>query len=214
MAAKLRLTAGKTPRLSFRFFTGIRVALILNLAIDRYRGAPQNNRISAVMAGARPWARPSTVGYPFCLIGRTALILLVSGVWRLTMGINAVRHTNTVFHDILKLVPWTAFETFVAEQGDGRGRAQLQDARSVHLLVVRADGRRLLVARDRSGDVVTRNGGTLSASRLPSVFGEIGAHESIVTYLRQVAVTEEILSIVLELCIPPRCISATPSSRY
>jgi hypothetical protein len=34
-----------------------------------------------------------------------------------TKGINAVRHINTVFHDILKLVPWTAFETFVAEQG-------------------------------------------------------------------------------------------------
>jgi Domain of unknown function (DUF4372) len=54
------------------------------------------------------------------LNGRTTLILLVSRVSRLTWthkGINAVRHTNSVFHDILKLVPWAAFDRLVDEYG-------------------------------------------------------------------------------------------------
>ena len=34
-----------------------------------------------------------------------------------TKGINAVRFTNTVFHDILKLVPWAAFDKLVGEYG-------------------------------------------------------------------------------------------------
>jgi len=33
------------------------------------------------------------------------------------MRVNAVRHTNTVFHDLLKLVPWTAFDKLVDEFG-------------------------------------------------------------------------------------------------
>jgi len=51
---------------------------------------------------------------------RTTLILLVSRVSRLTWtrkGINAVRHTNSVFHDILKLVPWARFDGLVGELG-------------------------------------------------------------------------------------------------
>jgi len=51
---------------------------------------------------------------------RTTLILLVSRVSRLTWtrkGINAVRHTNSVFHDILKLVPWATFDRLVGEFG-------------------------------------------------------------------------------------------------
>ena len=49
---------------------------------------------------------------------RTTLILLVSRVSRLTWtrkGINAVRHSNSVFHDLLKLVPWATFDRLVGE---------------------------------------------------------------------------------------------------
>ena len=62
----------------------------------------------------------TAVRQELCLNGRTTLILLVSRVSRLTWrrkGINAVRHTNSVFHDILKLVPWAAFDRLVDDYG-------------------------------------------------------------------------------------------------
>jgi hypothetical protein len=62
----------------------------------------------------------TSVRYVFCLIVRTTLILLVSRVSRLTWTrkrINAVRHANSVFHDILKLVPWATFDRLVGEFG-------------------------------------------------------------------------------------------------
>ena len=86
----------------------------------------------ALVRSAKPQprfrARPSrivrghgtAVRQEFCLNERTTLILLVSRISRLTWtrkGINAVRHTNSVFHDILKLVPWAAFDRLV----DGYG---------------------------------------------------------------------------------------------
>jgi hypothetical protein len=46
------------------------------------------------------------------------LILLVSSVSRLPWtrkDIDAVRFKKTVFHDILKFVPWTAFDRLVGE---------------------------------------------------------------------------------------------------
>jgi hypothetical protein len=36
---------------------------------------------------------------------------------RNTKGINAVRHMNSVFHDLLKLVPWASFDKLVDEYG-------------------------------------------------------------------------------------------------
>jgi hypothetical protein len=50
----------------------------------------------------------------------TALILLGSSwlriIWTRT-GSNAVRHQNSVFHDIVKLIPWAVFEHLVEEHG-------------------------------------------------------------------------------------------------
>ena len=49
-----------------------------------------------------------------------ALILLASKrfatIWT-RMRINAMRHHNTVFHDVLKRLPWDAFERLVDEHG-------------------------------------------------------------------------------------------------
>jgi Domain of unknown function (DUF4372) len=40
-----------------------------------------------------------------------------------TKGINAVRHKNSVFHDLLKRIPWASFDRLVEEHGsDARGR--------------------------------------------------------------------------------------------
>ena len=33
-----------------------------------------------------------------------------------------MRHWNSVFHDLLKRVPWTAFDRLVAESGSDEGR--------------------------------------------------------------------------------------------
>jgi hypothetical protein len=52
------------------------------------------------------------------LQGRTALILLASSRFRINWtrkGINAVQHQNTVFHGILKHVPWTVLDQLVAQ---------------------------------------------------------------------------------------------------
>ena len=52
-----------------------------------------------------------------------ALILLVperlATVWT-RMRINAMRHQNSVFHDLLKRVPWDAFERLVSEYSADR----------------------------------------------------------------------------------------------
>jgi IS4 transposase len=51
---------------------------------------------------------------------RTALIHLGSGRFRIVwtrQEINTVRHQNSVFHDLLKLIPWTAFDRLVDEHG-------------------------------------------------------------------------------------------------
>jgi hypothetical protein len=51
---------------------------------------------------------------------RTALILLGSRRFRIVWTrkrINAVRHQNSVFHDLLKLIPWSEFDRLVDEHG-------------------------------------------------------------------------------------------------
>jgi Domain of unknown function (DUF4372) len=48
------------------------------------------------------------------------LIRLASGVSRLTGArkeVKAVRHGNSVFRDLLKLVPWAAFDQLADEYG-------------------------------------------------------------------------------------------------
>ncbi len=48
------------------------------------------------------------------------MILLASKrfatIWT-RMRINAMRHHNTVFHDVLKRLPWATFERLVGEHG-------------------------------------------------------------------------------------------------
>jgi hypothetical protein len=56
----------------------------------------------------------------FCLNKRTALILLGSeglATHLDTKGTSAVRHRNSVFHDVLKLLPWASFDKLVGEYG-------------------------------------------------------------------------------------------------
>jgi hypothetical protein len=50
----------------------------------------------------------------------TTLILLDSSWLRIIWtreGINAVRHQNSVFHDVIKLIPWTVFDRLVEKHG-------------------------------------------------------------------------------------------------
>jgi len=51
---------------------------------------------------------------------RTALILLASRRFRIVWTrkrINTVRHQNSVFRDLLKLIPWSKFDRLVDEHG-------------------------------------------------------------------------------------------------
>jgi len=64
--------------------------------------------------------KPTAVRYVLCLKKRTALILLDSRRFRIVWTrkrINAVRHQNSVFRDLLKLIPWSAFDRLVDEHG-------------------------------------------------------------------------------------------------
>jgi len=65
-------------------------------------------------------ACPTAVRYVLCLKKRTALILLASrrfrNVWT-RKRINTVRHQNSVFRDLLKVIPWSQFDRLVDEHG-------------------------------------------------------------------------------------------------
>lgn len=68
--------------------------------------------------------KATAVRYEKCLRERTALILLAVlsfATHRDTKEVKTVRHSNSVFHDLLKLVPWTAFDRLVGEQGSDEG---------------------------------------------------------------------------------------------
>ena len=64
-------------------------------------------------------AFPTAVRHIFCLMERTALILFSSRRLRInwTRKVNAVRHQNSVFHSLLKFVPWNIFDGLVEEHG-------------------------------------------------------------------------------------------------
>src|SRR6185437_12701963 len=49
------------------------------------------------------------------------LAVLSFATHRDTKEVKTVRHSNSVFHDLLKLVPWTAFDRLVGEQGSDEG---------------------------------------------------------------------------------------------
>jgi hypothetical protein len=66
---------------------------------------------------------------------RTALILLGSRRFRIVWTrkrINAVRHQNSVFHDLLKLIPWTEFDRLVDEHGSDE---QVRTFKTRHQLI-------------------------------------------------------------------------------
>ena len=75
-------------------------------------------------ATGKTWMAGSTHGCParFLLeaahdIDSTRLRSFANSIWT-RKGINAVRHINSVFHDILKLVPWAAFDGLVERVRD------------------------------------------------------------------------------------------------
>jgi len=73
--------------------------------------------------------KPTTVRHELCLNGRTALILLGSRRLRINWTeerINAVRHQNSVFHGVLKHVPWATLDRLVEEHEGGRDPRNLQ----------------------------------------------------------------------------------------
>jgi hypothetical protein len=73
--------------------------------------------------------KPTAVRHGMCLNRRTALILLDSRRLRINWtrkGINAVRHQNSVFHGLLKHVPWAALDRLVEKHEAGRDPRSLQ----------------------------------------------------------------------------------------
>jgi IS4 transposase len=72
--------------------------------------------------------KPTAVRYVFCCTGCTALIPLGVGRWatiRTRVEVNAMLHKNTVFHGILKHLPWPAFDRLVEQHGADAGVRRL-----------------------------------------------------------------------------------------
>jgi len=64
--------------------------------------------------------KPTAVRHGLCLMRCTALILLGSSWFRIIWirkGVNAVHQQNSVFRDVLKVIPWTVFDRLVEEHG-------------------------------------------------------------------------------------------------
>ena len=93
-------------------------------------------------------ACPTAVRHEMCLNGRTALILLDSRRLRINWarkGINAVRHQNSVFHGLLKHVPWARLDRLVDEHEAGRDPRSLQArAHFIAMLYAQLSGSRSL----------------------------------------------------------------------
>ena len=85
-----------------------------------------------------------------CLIERTALILLGSEGFATHLdlkGSQAVPHQNTVFHGLLKFVPWGVYDRLV-EKFDGRRDARATNARSQLVAMLLAQTCELKSLRD------------------------------------------------------------------
>jgi hypothetical protein len=91
---------------------------------------------------------PTAVRHEMCLNRRTALILLDSRRLRINCtrkGVNAVRHQNSVFHGLLKHVPWATLARLVEEHEAGRDPRSLQArAHLVAMLYAQFSGSRSL----------------------------------------------------------------------
>ena len=90
----------------------------------------------------------TAVRHGMCLNGRTALILLEFRRLRINWTeerVNAVRHQNSVFHGVLKHVPWATLDRLVEEHEAGRDPRNLQArAHLVAMLYAQLSGSRSL----------------------------------------------------------------------
>ena len=81
-----------------------------------------------------------------------------------------MRHRNSVFHDVLKLVPWAAFDRLVDEHGTDEGARQLHDAASLQCAFVRpVERRRARCARSKRRWRAIRGGSIIAARSHRSV---------------------------------------------
>jgi len=90
--------------------------------------------------------KSTAVRYIFCCTECTALIPLGPGrvtTVRTGAGVNAMRHENTVFHELLKHIPWPAFDRLVAQhRADARARRLTTKSQFVALLYGQLSGLR------------------------------------------------------------------------
>src|SRR5258708_10563117 len=106
--------------------------------------------VPAIRAKVNPDARdkPTSVRHGSCLKRRTALILLVSSWLRIIWtrkGINAVRHQNIVFHELLKHIPWPIHDRLVDQHnGDWDDRVVRTKAHLIAMLYAQFCGARSL----------------------------------------------------------------------
>ena len=85
-------------------------------------------RGSRVKQGVDGRDKPTAVRHELCLKGCTALILLGFRWLRINWtreGSKAVRHQNSVFHGLLKHVPWSVVDRLVEEHGADRDQRAL-----------------------------------------------------------------------------------------
>src|SRR2546430_14542563 len=120
-------------------------------------------------------ACPTAVWHVPCLKRRTALILLISSWLRIIWtrkGINAVRHQNSVFHGLLKHIPWSILDRLVDRyNADWDGRVVKTKAHLIAMLYAQFCGARGLreIAtnlRSHASKLYHLGGSTVSKSAL------------------------------------------------
>jgi len=92
--------------------------------------------------------KATAVRHDLCLMRRTALILLEFRRLRINWtrkGDNAVQHQNSVFHGILKFIPWGVFDRLVDKHGtDASARNLTTKAHLIAMLYGQLSGARSL----------------------------------------------------------------------
>jgi len=119
--------------------------------------------------------KPTAVWHVPCLKRRTALILLISSWLRIIWtrkGINAVRHQNSVFHGLLKHIPWSILDRLVDRyNADWDGRVVKTKAHLIAMLYAQFCGARSLREietnlRSHASKLYHLGGSTMSRSAL------------------------------------------------
>jgi Domain of unknown function (DUF4372) len=124
------------------------------LKVDLTR-SPSRQRMAAMCACCRTvrtscasLLQRTEVRHGLCLNRRTALILLGSRRLRINWKeerMNAVRHQNSIFHGVLKHVPWASLDRLVEKHEAGRDPRSLQArAHLVAMLYAQLSGSRSL----------------------------------------------------------------------